>query len=102
MILIGKMHFHYMTYMEGDGYPRDTPTPVEGDGRYNNPLYWSRDRNPFQPATQAAHTSSENITQDKKIIGCSPRNKLCSKRNRGEHCTEHPGVCAATLPTNIP
>ena len=91
-----------MTYMEGDGYPRDTPTLVEGDDRYNNPLYWSRDRNPFQPATQTSYTISENVTEDKKIIGCTTRNKLCSKRNRGENCTEHPGECAAALPYQNP
>ena len=88
--------------MESCGYPRDTAIPVEGDGRYNNPLYWSRDRNPFQPATQASYTISENITQDKKIIGCTTRNKLCSKRNRGDNCAEHPDECATTLPYQNP
>ena len=93
---------HLKDIVEGWGYPRDTAIPVEGDGRYNNPLYWSRDRNPFQPATQASYTISENITQDKKIIGCTTRNKLCSKRNRGDNCAEHPGECAATLPYQNP
>ena len=83
--------------VEGCGYPRDTAIPVEGDGRYNNPLYWSRDRSPFQLATQAFYTICENITQDKNIIGCTTRNKLCSKRNRGDNCAEHPSECAATL-----
>ena len=53
--------------VEGCGYPRDTAIPVEGDGRYNNPLYWSRDKNPFQPATQASYTISENITQKQAV-----------------------------------
>ena len=88
--------------MESCGYPRDTAIPVEGDGRYNNPLYWSWDRNPFQPAAQASYTISENITQDKKIIVCTTRNKLCSKRNRRDNCAEHPGECAATLPYQNP
>ena len=63
---------HLKDIVEGCGYPRNTPIPVEGDGRYNNPLYWSRDRNPFQPATQSSYTITENVTEDKKIIGCTP------------------------------
>uniref|UniRef100_K1PRT2 Mutator-like transposase domain-containing protein n=1 Tax=Magallana gigas TaxID=29159 RepID=K1PRT2_MAGGI len=52
--------------LEKCGYPRLTPIPVEGDGRYNNPLYWSRDKNPFQLATHSTYTRSENVTSDKK------------------------------------
>ena len=74
---------HLKDIVEGFGYPAIL---VEGDGRYNNPLYWSWDRNPFQSATQASQTISENITQNKKIIGCTTRNKLCSKRNWGDNC----------------
>lgn len=42
-------HWRLKDTLENCGYPRLAPIPVEGDGRYNNPLYWSRDRNPFQP-----------------------------------------------------
>ena len=37
---------HLKDIVEGCGYPRDTPIPVEGDGRYNNPLYWCQLRGP--------------------------------------------------------
>nr|XP_022288482.1 uncharacterized protein LOC111100689 [Crassostrea virginica] len=63
---------HLKDIVEGCGYPRDTAIPVEGDGR------------------------------GKKIISCTTRNKLCSKRSRGENRTEHPVECAATLPYQHP
>lgn len=88
--------------LENCGYPRLTPIPVEGDGRYNNPLYWSRDRNPFQPATQSTYTISENVTSDKKIIGVTAKNKLCRKRTKGSRCPEHPGKCSASLTMDAP
>lgn len=39
--------------LESYGFPRQILIPMEGDGRYNNPLHWPRDRDPFQPATQS-------------------------------------------------
>ena len=62
-----RVRAHLKDIVEGCGYPRDTPKPVEGDDRYKNPLYWSRDRIPFQPATQASYTISENITQKQAV-----------------------------------
>lgn len=60
---------HLKDVLESHGFPRQTPIPVEEDGRYNNPLYWSGDRTPFKPATQMTYTVSENVTPGKKIIG---------------------------------
>lgn len=39
--------------LESYGFPRQILIPMEGDGRYNNPLHWPRDRDPFQPETQS-------------------------------------------------
>ena len=93
---------HLKDLIENCGFPRETPIPAEGDGRYNNPLYWSRDRNPFQPATQATYTISENITNEKKIIGCVTRNKLCKRKLQEAQCPEHPGQCTANLKQQDP
>lgn len=93
---------HLKDLIENCGFPRETPIPVEGDGRYNNPLYWSRDRNPFQPATQATYTMSENVTEEKKIIGCITKNKLCKRRSQEIPCPEHPGKCTANLQLQDP
>uniref|UniRef100_A0A8W8MJT7 Uncharacterized protein n=1 Tax=Magallana gigas TaxID=29159 RepID=A0A8W8MJT7_MAGGI len=35
------------------GYPPLIPITIESDGHNNNPLYWYRDKNPFQSAPQA-------------------------------------------------
>ena len=88
--------------METYGLPRTTPIAVEGDGRYNNPLYWSRDKNPFQPATQSTYTVVENLTREKKIIGTATKNKLCHNRKRGRKCPDHSGKCTATMATDAP
>lgn len=93
---------HLKDVLESNGFPRQTPIPVEGDGRYNNPLYWSRDRNPFQPATQSTYTISENVTPEKKIIGVVTRNKLCHNRLKGTRCPDHPGKCTASIQMDQP
>lgn len=93
---------HLKDVLESHGFPRQTPIPVEGDGRYNNPLYWSRDRTPFQPATQMTYTVSENVTPEKKIIGIALKNKLCHNRVIGRTCPDHPGKCTATLMIDEP
>lgn len=88
---------HLKDVLESHGFPRQTPIPVEGDERYNNPLYRSRDRKPFQPATQSTYTISENVTPDKKIIGVVAKNKLCHNLLKGTRCPEYPGKCTATI-----
>ena len=97
-----KQRTHLKDVLESYGLPRTTPIPVEGDGRYNNPLYWSRDKNPFQPATQSTYTVVENLTNEKKIIGTVTKNKLCHKRKRGEKCPDHSGKCTATIALDAP
>ncbi|VDI38156.1 Hypothetical predicted protein [Mytilus galloprovincialis] len=42
--------------LERSGFPTDTPIPAECDTRYNNALFGSRTRTPFQPGTQATTT----------------------------------------------
>ena len=51
------------------GYPPLTPIPIESDGHNNNPLYWYRDRNPFQPAPQSTYTRTKILATEKTIIG---------------------------------
>lgn len=61
------------------GLPAETPIRVEGDAQYNNSLRSGCGKTPFQPATQAVYTISENETKSKKIIGVQVTNKLCKK-----------------------
>jgi hypothetical protein len=66
-----------------------------------NPLYWSRDRNPFQLATQDTYAISENLTEEKNI-GCVIINKLCKRRSQQSECPEHPGkYITVTMVTNL-
>lgn len=83
---------------------RDPSTiAVEGDGRYNNPLYSGGGKTPFQPATQLTYTMSENETPRKQTIAVFTGNKLCHKgsllRSQGNQieCPYHEG-CTANLP----
>ncbi|CAC5369984.1 unnamed protein product [Mytilus coruscus] len=62
------------------GSQTDTPIPAECDTRYNNPLFGSRTRTPFQPGTQATTTIVENVTARKKIIAVHDANKLSAKQ----------------------
>ncbi|CAC5404656.1 unnamed protein product [Mytilus coruscus] len=83
--------------LERSGFPTDTPIPAECDTRYNNPLFGSRTRTPFQPGTQATTTIVENVTARKKIIDVHDANKLCKTasflRSTGENaiCPGHQG-----------
>ena len=63
------------------------------DGRYNNR---QSSNTPFQAATQAIFSVTENNTPAKKVIMIDCENKLCSKRTSGkEHiCQEH---CSTTM-----
>ncbi|CAG2193999.1 unnamed protein product [Mytilus edulis] len=89
--------------LERSGFPTDTPIPAECDTRYNNPLFGSRTRTPFQPGTQATTTIVENVTARKKIIAVHGANKLCKTasylRSTGENaiCPGHQGHCSANL-----
>lgn len=42
--------------------------PVEGGRWYNNPLYWYRDRNPFQSATKTTYTMSVNESEQTQLL----------------------------------
>lgn len=89
--------------LERSGFPATTPIPAECDARYNNPLFGSRTKTPFQPATQSTFTLVENVTKKKKIIGLHSANKLCKTasylRSRGDNseCPDHPGHCSRNV-----
>ena len=77
---------------------------IEGDCRYNNSLRSACGKTPSQPATQAAYTMCENLTNKKKIIAIATPNKLCKKasvlRGKGQPvtCPNHEGSCTANIP----
>ena len=79
------------------------PIRIEGDARYNNPLFSGGGKTPFQPATQVTYTVCENTTPEKKVIAIFTGNKLCKvaqlERNRGRavKCPHHAGTCTADL-----
>ncbi|XP_077863275.1 uncharacterized protein LOC144346282 [Saccoglossus kowalevskii] len=85
------------------GATADTALPVEGDARYNNPLWSASGKTPFQPATQITYTICENVTAKKKILSVYTGNKLCKtaerQRNKGliVNCPEHDGHCSANI-----
>lgn len=90
------------------GLPSNAPIRVEGDGRFNNPLYAAAGSTPFQPATQVTYTICENVTKNKQIIAVNNQNKLCATGARlvGEDgkpydCVNenrrHRGHCSATI-----
>lgn len=70
---------------------------VEGDGCYNNLLYWFWDRNLFQFVIQSIYIISENVIFDKKIIGVIVKNKFCCKCIKGSRCLEYLGKCLVFL-----
>ena len=84
------------------GFDKETPIHAEMDRQYNNPLYSSRKKTPFAPATQSRDIVAENATRDKFVITYNHTNKVCSagqlRRNRGEliQCPGHPD-CTATV-----
>ena len=79
------------------------PIVIEGDCRYNNPLATSTGKTPYQPATQAVYTISENVTSQKQVIGIACKNKLCKKAETLQKsdnnitCPNHTGHCSANL-----
>ena len=91
------------------GLQEDAPIRVEGDARYNNPLFTAAGTTPFQPASQVVYTMCENVTQKKQIIAVATNNKLCQTGARqaektgnrprccAEGSTEHGGHCSATI-----
>ena len=50
------------------GLPENTPIRVEGDGRYNNPLYSAAGKTPFQPASHVVYTVCENESRKKNKL----------------------------------
>jgi hypothetical protein len=74
---------------EARGLPRDSAVRVEGDARYNNPLYSGSGTTPFQPATQAVYAVSENVTPNKKVVAVCIVNKMCSKGCQDDEQHEH-------------
>ena len=85
------------------GLPASAPIRVEGDCRYNNPLYSGSGKTPFQPATQATYKVCENVTQKKQIIAISTLSTLCKgcavapPAEGPSRPGEHQG-CSATIP----
>ena len=56
--------------------PPDAAIRVEGDSRYNSPLFAGTSKTPFQPASQVVYTICENVTK-KNIISVATEYKLC-------------------------
>ena len=88
------------------GLPEDSPIRVEGDARYNNPLYTAAGKTPFQSASQVVYTLCENVTSNKDIISVATHNKLCqtgalqAQRKGGvQKCVteNHEEECTATI-----
>ena len=94
------------------GLPADAPISIEGDCRYNNPLYSGVSKTPFQPSSQAVYTVCQNVTANKQILALSTPNKLCQTDavNAGKLGTDlsptchkpdsdgkHPGHCSSTI-----
>lgn len=81
---------------------------VEGDARYNNPLYSAAGKTPYQPATQAVYTVCENTTSQKQVLSVVCKNKHCrvaeSLRRDGNEviCPDHHGTCSANLQLQDP
>lgn len=79
------------------------PIACEGDARYNNYLSSGVGKTPYQPATQAVYTFSENVTPAKRIVGLVTKNKLCRRaeylQSHGKQvtCPKHDGHCSANL-----
>ena len=69
------------------------PIPAEGDGTFNNGLFSQVGKTPFQGATQATFTVSENLTSKKTIISARTYSKICSCPNKEDHKDD----CAANL-----
>lgn len=84
------------------------PIIIEGDCRYNNALWTSAGKTPYQPATQAVYTISENVTAQKQIIGLGLKNKLCKKAetlrksSKNISCPNHSGHCSANIDPEDP
>jgi hypothetical protein len=83
------------------GFTMDTPIMIEGDAQYNNALWSGGGKTPFQPATQAVYTISENETKSKKIIALHVTNKLCGKCG-GKKAAGGPECegCSANVPAD--
>ena len=75
------------------GFEPHHPIPAEADGTFNNGLFSQVGKTPFQGATQASFTVSENLTADKKIIALKTYSKICSCPNK----EKHKGNCSANL-----
>lgn len=73
---------HLKGVLENHWFPCHIPIPVEEDGRYNNPMYWSRNR---------------TETHEKKNEGKALKNMLCHNRVMGKAYLDHPGKCTPTL-----
>ena len=89
---------------EHRGLGSNHPIPVEGDGRYNTPLWSGAGKTPYQPATQMTYTVCENVTPAKKIIAVQTTNKLCSRAkylrsvsHENITCPNHSGRCTADI-----
>ena len=82
------------------GLPSDHPIGLEGDAQYNNSLHSGVGKTPFQPATQAIYTVSENVTKSKRIVGVHVSNKQCRKCG-GQKSGSTPGDCP-TCSANVP
>mgnify|MGYP005708103559 CR=1 FL=1 len=69
------------------------PISAEGDGTFNNGLFSQVGKTPFQGATQATFTVSENVTREKKIISVRTYSKICSCPDKDDHMDD----CTANL-----
>lgn len=78
---------HLKGVLENHWFPCHIPIPVEEDGRYNNPMYWSRNR---------------TETHEKKNEGKALKNMLCHNRVMGKAYLDHPGKCTPTLMRDEP
>ena len=79
------MQMHCQGVRHLNTLPGENPASIniQSAGCYNNTLYSSVGKIPFQPSTQAIHLFAENETDINQIINLQAISKLCSKRRNG-------------------
>ena len=79
------------------GLPEDYPIRVEGDARYNNPLYTAAGKTPFQPASQVVYTLCVNVTSNHQL--CQTDALQAQRKGGVQKCVteNHVGECTATI-----
>ena len=83
------------TINQREGLAADAGISVQGDCRFNTPLYGGTSKTPYQPASQAVYTICENVTSKNKIILIATPDKLCHTKamNDSGQGVNLPGSC---------